>query len=580
VKLVASTALRELDKAIERLPSYPDDKSGRGIVIATGGPKYFPCAWVCVSMLRHHGCRLPIQFWHLGPSEAEPWMRQATARFGVEWIDAREVARTHPARILNGWELKPYSILHSSFREVLSLDSDNVPVRDPSYLFETPEYEDTGAVFWPDFGKLSAAANIWKLTGIAYRDEPEFESGQVLVDKARRYKELSLTMWFNEHSDFWYQHFLGDKETFHLAWRKLGTRYQMPSRGIHHVGRHTMCQHDFSGARVFQHRNLDKWRLDGTNQRNSDFLFEEQCRAALATLREIRDEREPGQEDELCAAMQELSRSFWYYERVGYDGRFLELQPRGYVGRGAAECEQTWDFDREHEAITLHGERPTCTLKRDGSHYFRGRWFEHERMPVTLVRLRVHGSRDRARFSDVWQHDPYGLRALREVWPRLARFVVVGASTLAVPTWIKHLWPHASVLALERDANRLPELRECAENWPNLTITQATLACDEPGALPAHAVDGASWSELGELIERECAAPPEYIHFDCGALTASVIERAARLGSLREVAFIGGECRSDDERERIHLALATTHAWNAPENPANVAAFLAQKKRD
>jgi hypothetical protein len=47
----------------------------------------------------------------------------------------------------------------------------------------------------------------------------------------------------------------------------------------------TMCQHDFKGRRIFQHRNLDKWDLDGRNRRIQDFWFESDCLAYLARLR-------------------------------------------------------------------------------------------------------------------------------------------------------------------------------------------------------------------------------------------------------------------------------------------------------
>ena len=59
------------------------------------------------------------------------------------------------------------------------------------------------------------------------RDEPAFETGQIVVDKRRCWAELQLTMHFNEWSDFYYQHVHGDKETFHLAWRKLELPFAM-----------------------------------------------------------------------------------------------------------------------------------------------------------------------------------------------------------------------------------------------------------------------------------------------------------------------------------------------------------------
>lgn len=48
------------------------------------------------------------------------------------------------------WVLKPWALLNSSFRHVLMLDADSFPVTNPEFLFETPQYRDTGAIFWPD----------------------------------------------------------------------------------------------------------------------------------------------------------------------------------------------------------------------------------------------------------------------------------------------------------------------------------------------------------------------------------------------------------------------------------------------
>lgn len=192
-------------------------------MIPGGGEKYLPSVWVCVNMLRYVGCKLPIQVWHLGPGEMPDAMRERLARLGVECVDGLDVRKTHPARILTGWPLKPYAMLHCPFREVLLLDADNVAVRDPTFLFEAEPYKQAGAVFWPDCGRMGLDHAAWALTGVPYRDEPEFEAGQVLIDKSRSWRELLLTMWFNEHSDVWYRHLHGDKDTFHFAWRRLGT---------------------------------------------------------------------------------------------------------------------------------------------------------------------------------------------------------------------------------------------------------------------------------------------------------------------------------------------------------------------
>ena len=35
--------------------------------------------------------------------------------------------------------------------QVLMLDSDNLPLTDPTYLFSEPAYKASGSLFWPDF---------------------------------------------------------------------------------------------------------------------------------------------------------------------------------------------------------------------------------------------------------------------------------------------------------------------------------------------------------------------------------------------------------------------------------------------
>jgi hypothetical protein len=118
---------------------------------------------------------------------------------------------------------------------------------------------------------------------VPYRDEPEFESGQILVNKQRCWRALQLTMHMNEHSDFYYNYVYGDKETFHMAWSMLGQKYAMVPFPIKPLDA-TMCQHDFEGRRVFQHRNLAKWTLKGTNPRIKGFEMEEECLGFLEEL--------------------------------------------------------------------------------------------------------------------------------------------------------------------------------------------------------------------------------------------------------------------------------------------------------
>jgi len=304
------------------------------------------------------------------------------------------VRKEHPIGRLGGWELKAYALLHSAFEEALFLDADNVPVADPSFLFETPEYLEHGAVFWPDFGRLQRDRSIWRLCGVPYREEPEFESGQMVVDKRRCWKALQVAMHMNEHSGFYYEHVHGDKETFHMAWRRLGQSYAMPSRRIHALDA-TMCQHDFQGRRIFQHRNLDKWRLDGGNRRIPGFQFENECLAFLEALDGLWKEYPNGirryagadREAGMKAIAGRLTGSRFEYHRIGHDRRIIGFLENGRVGEGAAGCEQYWNLRLEggkHLLDIFSHDSLTMSLVEGAGGVWRGRWFNFEKMPIEL----------------------------------------------------------------------------------------------------------------------------------------------------------------------------------------------------
>lgn len=342
--LTEANAHAQMDLAAAAIGNYPGGFDGRGIVIPAGGVRYFPCAWVNLNMVRHVGCTLPVELWHLGPEEMTDEMRRLVEPLGATCIDALEVRKQYPSRILNGWELKCYAILHSRFREVLMLDADNVAVVDPAFLFGTPEFQCHGAIFWPDYGRLARDRSIWRLTGVDYRDEPEFETGQIVIDKKRCWAALNLAMWMNEHSDFWYRHIHGDKDTFHFAWRKLGKEYAMPTTPIyplHLPGRSdgVMCQHDFAGRRVFQHRNFGKWTLERENPRIANFLFETECLRALGrlgarwTTRPDRPYCDSGATHEQRRWARLICARCWIYSRVGHDRRQTIRTRRGYFPR-------------------------------------------------------------------------------------------------------------------------------------------------------------------------------------------------------------------------------------------------------
>lgn len=383
-------------EAIACCPAYPTDRfAGRGVVICGGGRTYFTCAWVCIHMLRHLGCRLPIELWYLGPFEMSAPMQKLVEPLGVTCVDAHAVRAQHPVERLNGWELKPYSILHSCFEEVLFLDADNVPVVDPARFFDCEPYRQAGALFWPDFHPLDRRNPIWTATEVEYLYEPSFESGAIVVDKRRCWAELQLTMHYNEHSDFYYRHVGGDKDTFHLAWRRLERPYAMIPYHVQALGDYVMNQHDFNGHVAFHHRNNAKWTLElAANRCIGGFFEEERCLGYIADLAS-RWSGDPAclppdspaasrLHDEIAAIQQ------FVYDRVGYDKRVVRLLANQRI-LGAGSMEMAWFVrtrtDGQLELCIAGSRALTCALVRRAEGVFAGRWELFERMPVELFPL-------------------------------------------------------------------------------------------------------------------------------------------------------------------------------------------------
>jgi glycosyltransferase involved in cell wall biosynthesis len=384
-------------KYIEQPPNFPDRFCGRGIVICAGGARYFTCAWVCIRMLRRFGCSLPIQIWYLDSKEMDDRMKAIVAPYDVQCVNAAEVRETIPVRRLCGWELKPYAILNCKFKEVLFLDADNVPIVNPEFLFETAQFKKTGAIFWPDFGRLKPSRSIWDICDVPYRDEPEFESGQIVINKEKCWEALCLTMWYNEHSDFYFKHIHGDKETFHMSFRKLGQPFAMPSKPAQAL-LSTMCQHDFDGRRIFQHRNGDKWTLLQKNRSIFGFLFEQECKDYLQELdylwhgRKIRVPKfsHIAASPKLKDVAEHFVRCLFNYRRVGFDDRPMRFMLDGTIEEGSGRCEIFWDLVEKESEYTLlisSESSVTCKLKRLKNGIWKGRWLNHEKMPVELIAI-------------------------------------------------------------------------------------------------------------------------------------------------------------------------------------------------
>jgi hypothetical protein len=281
------------------VPQYPADRyRGRGVVIAGGGERYFASLYITVRAARHVGCTLPIQVWYLGRNGEMPAERRAIlAPYAVECIDADAVRRQHPARHLGGWELKVYATLHSPFEELLFLDADCYPCRDPAFLFDEADYRERGAIFWPDMATFDPRL-CWAAFGVPDPRRPgSVESGQFVVHKRLSWRPLNLAWFYNDHSDYYYRYGYGDKHTFEVAWARCGAPFIMWQTQARWAGV-AYLHPGPDGTPLFVHRCADKFRLAGhayvTHQHHAgpafqpDLPLEAECWGWLAELERMR----------------------------------------------------------------------------------------------------------------------------------------------------------------------------------------------------------------------------------------------------------------------------------------------------
>ena len=394
------TLRQSLRDRIESPKRYTADRfDGRGIVICAGGPRYFTCAWVLISVLRHiHAVNLPIQVWHLGRGEMSEEMRLLLEEMRVEVVDAESVIARFPARIAGGWPLKPYAIQQSRFREVLYLDADTVPLTDPSKVFDWELYRSNGVLMRPDRVDMKASNSIWRALELEPRDCTSVESGILVIDKQRAWHALDLSVLLNEHADDIYGAVHGDKDTLLLSSLLLGiTPVLMPHRPF--LFDVDMVQRDPNGDPFLHHRNGSKWNLRGDNRPVASAELTPACEQAIAVLNHKwsgvvfnappQSPRAQAEEKRLIAAPQ------FFCEPVGAEGRRLELLPGGRIGEGRDRLAQHWAVIERDSKLVLQfysSTRLVIEMTRSADDAWEGRSLTPDAFSVRLISDEAHAT--------------------------------------------------------------------------------------------------------------------------------------------------------------------------------------------
>lgn len=244
----------------------PSRAEGDGVVICGGG-RYWPMSAVSARMLRDV-CGMRVQIWYRG--EAEPIDPEDLA--GVPGIELIDATRFRPApRILRGWEVKLLALLHCGFRRVLFLDADAYVLRDPTPLLDLASTH--RFVYWADLPNTDAHVN-WEHFGLdaaTGRRVPQVQGGQLALDRLAFWRELVLTHWLCQHSDYSFSGGFGDQDQWRVALAGTGGHYHCLGAApwIHPA---FVCSQ--GGKPIVVHRPQGKWWGRGQDRR-ADHLPEE-----------------------------------------------------------------------------------------------------------------------------------------------------------------------------------------------------------------------------------------------------------------------------------------------------------------
>ncbi|KAG7396756.1 hypothetical protein PHYBOEH_001832 [Phytophthora boehmeriae] len=256
------------------------EQAPRDGIVMVVYPKLLASAYATIKVLREVlGCRLPIEIWYR-PDELKRSDERLTHLRHLADKDKFIMFQEIDDPLAKRFVAKIHAIYYSSFDRVLFLDADNTPVRDPSFLFESPEFVKTGAVFWPDFWFPDSTifgvhenSLLWELLDMPFVDMFEQESGQLIVDRGRHAAPLELVRSYALHSPNFFSDLKlvwGDKDLFRLAWLKLNVPFHMIQTPPGMAGvvvdtflrsdfcGMTMVQHDANGDVLFLHRNQHK----------------------------------------------------------------------------------------------------------------------------------------------------------------------------------------------------------------------------------------------------------------------------------------------------------------------------------
>lgn len=251
----------QLVDALKRLEEPPKEfVSGDGIVISGGGV-YFGSALVAAGQLREMGSKLPIEIImntmdeydkqiceELLPQKFNARCIVIEEQIGRELLDALKLTK---------FQLKIFGLLFSTFNNIITIDADNMAVKNVDNVLTLEPYLSTRMILWPDIWhkqvsplyydiarfkvgdypiRRDGIANDWSFPDYLRKDKDSevlfhdleglpnaisIETGQMAFSKRAHFRSFMLALYYNIYGPAYYYRLLfqgapgdGDRETF------------------------------------------------------------------------------------------------------------------------------------------------------------------------------------------------------------------------------------------------------------------------------------------------------------------------------------------------------------------------------
>jgi len=290
-----------LKRVSTKIPS-PGGK--RGIVVPAGGVDQLANAFINIYVLRNHlKCTLPVTIAYWGAIEREAIDMDTITFFNshltdVTFLDLSKVAYPGHQRWLFppisgssyvGFKVKVFALYAAPYKEVLIFDSDNMPVQDPTPLFDLSSYRRHGNLFWPD--RWCTPIKLYQKLSMddGQGNRLQAESGQFLFDRERHFSVLEWLLFLNTHNEFTYRYAHGDKDTYRVAFEladKKDEYFQLEQPlsvalqpGLLGATARGFLQHHPNGSIAFLHRTSEaKYKAHSSTPRGfSRILLQPSC---------------------------------------------------------------------------------------------------------------------------------------------------------------------------------------------------------------------------------------------------------------------------------------------------------------